>query len=84
VETTLSLEHVRFRTWGTAATPALWDLLRRQDPAAGDVTVLEVDPLAPEGEYPRTLDYHGQAPEQYPEYGEDGEPDWNAYENWGS
>jgi hypothetical protein len=45
-----------------------------------DVTVLAINPLAPKADYPRTLDFHGKAPPQYPDYDEEtGELSWDPY-----
>jgi len=38
-----------------------------------DVTVLRINPVAPKGEYPRVVSYHGIAPPQYPDEDDD---DW--------
>jgi hypothetical protein len=48
-----------------------------------DVTVLAINPLAPKADYPRILDYHGQAPPQYPDIDEEtGEMSWDPYQYW--
>ncbi len=50
-----------------------------------DVTVLRINSLAPKGEYPRTLEYHGKSPPQYPDYDEEsGETDWDPHKHWRS
>ncbi len=50
-----------------------------------DVTVLKINPLAPKADYPRILDYHGQAPPQYPDIDEEtDEMSWDPYRHWQS
>ena len=50
-----------------------------------DVTVLKIDQFAPKGNYPRILDFHGQAPPQYPDSDEEtGEMSWDPYRHWQS
>jgi hypothetical protein len=50
-----------------------------------DVTVLAINELAPKTTYPRILDYHGQAPPQYPDIDEEtGEMSWDPYRHWRS
>jgi hypothetical protein len=45
-----------------------------------DVTVLAINVLAPKADYPRIMDYHGQAPPQYPDIDEEnGEMSWDPY-----
>lgn len=50
-----------------------------------DVAVLRINPLAPKGEYPRILDYHGADLPQYPYYDEEtGERSWDPHQHWHS
>lgn len=50
-----------------------------------DVTVLKINPLASKADYPRILDYRGQAPPQYPDIDEKtGEMSWDPYRHWQS
>lgn len=50
-----------------------------------DVTTLKINPLAPKAGYPRILDYHGEAPPQYPDIDEEtGEMSWDPYRHWQS
>jgi hypothetical protein len=45
-----------------------------------DVTILKINELAPKADYPRILDYHGQAPPQYPDIDEEtGEWSWDPH-----
>lgn len=46
-----------------------------------DVRLLQVDPAAPKGAYPKIVARQGQSPPQYPNYDEEtGEPDWDPYQ----
>jgi len=47
-----------------------------------DVTVLRINPVAPKGEYPRVLDYHGSALPQYPDEGDERWLDWDPHRHW--
>jgi hypothetical protein len=48
-----------------------------------DITVLAVNELAPKANYPRILNYHGQAPPQYPDVDEEtGQMSWDPYRHW--
>lgn len=44
-----------------------------------DVTVIDVDPLAPKGNYPKRIDYHGIAPPQYPFDPDTGDMLWDPF-----
>ncbi len=48
-----------------------------------DVTVLRINPVAPKGQYPRVLEYHGKAPPQYPDVGDGLWLDWDPHRHWG-
>jgi hypothetical protein len=46
-----------------------------------DVRVLNVNPSAPKGAYPRVVAQQGKSPPQYPNYDEEtGEPEWDPYQ----
>jgi hypothetical protein len=46
-----------------------------------DVRVLQVNPAASKGAYPRVVAQQGKPPPQYPDYDEEtGEPDWDPYQ----
>lgn len=50
-----------------------------------DVTVLKINQLAPKADYPRIVDFHGEAPPQYPDIDEEtGEMSWDPYRHWSS
>ncbi len=44
-----------------------------------DVKVIGIDPLAPKGDYPQIVAYHGASPPQYPFDPETGEMQWNPW-----
>jgi hypothetical protein len=48
-----------------------------------DVAVKQINPMAPQGEYPRILKSHGQSPPQYPGFDDEtGEPSWDPHSHW--
>lgn len=50
-----------------------------------DVTVQEINLTAPKAKYPRIVDYHGQAPPQYPGLPKDrSQMQWDPYRHWHS
>jgi hypothetical protein len=41
-----------------------------------DVEIIDLNPLAPKGKYPKILTYPQDAPSQYPDYDDEGDEDW--------
>lgn len=47
-----------------------------------DVTVLQINPVAPKGEYPRVVSYQGVTPPQYPDEDDDRWRNWDPHRHW--
>lgn len=81
----LHTHHIEMRQLDLQAGQTFLYLFDYGDQHEFDVTVLRINSLAPKGEYPRTLEYHGDPPPQYPDYDEEsGEADWDPHKHWRS
>jgi hypothetical protein len=84
-ETSLHTHHIEMRQLDLHEGQAFIYLFDYGDQHEFDVTVLRINPLAPKGKYPRTLEYHGKSPPQYPDYDEQtGELGWDPHQHWHS
>ena len=84
-DASLHTHHIEMRQLDLQEGQTLLYVFDYGDQHEFDVTVLHIHSLAPKGQYPRTLAYHGESPPQYPDYDEEsGKPDWDPHQHWRS